>query len=529
MPRIFILNIFILFLFPVFTVTAQISPGQLATVHSHLEGISKCIECHTLGDKVTNDKCLGCHAELKTRIDLGKGYHSSADVKGKKCSSCHSDHHGLNFQILRFDKDKFNHNLTGFPLSGAHAKKLCKDCHKPEFISAARIKSKKFTYLGLTTNCIPCHQDYHQKTITAPCLDCHSNDAFKPAPKFNHATTKYPLAGMHQAVPCEKCHPLTLTNNIKFQKFAGVQFAQCSNCHADPHKGQFGTNCMGCHSETSFHTVKGIANFDHSKTKFPLENNHQALPCKSCHKGSVTDPIKHDKCIDCHKDYHNGQFATQGIIPDCTPCHTTKTFKEATFTIDQHNTAVFKLEGAHLATPCIACHVKNEKWSFRQIGSKCADCHRDVHETLIDLKFYPEHNCSACHTTQRWNDVSFDHSQTEYPLIGAHSPLDCRKCHFKKDSTGKDYQVFADLPRTCAGCHNDYHYKQFETNGVTDCTRCHQNAVWKIPAFDHNKTAFRLDGKHQQVPCVKCHFNVTEKNITYVLYKIKDFKCESCH
>ncbi len=508
---------------------AQISPGKLAAVHSHLEGISNCTHCHTLGDKVTNDKCLACHTELKARVDIGKGYHSSAEAKGKSCTSCHSDHHGLAFQIIRFDKEKFNHNLTGFPLSGAHAKKQCKDCHKPDFITNGKIKSKKFTYLGLTTSCLPCHADYHQKTITRPCLDCHLSDAFKPASKFNHASTKFPLAGMHQTVPCVKCHPVTITNTVKFQKFAGIQFTQCSNCHTDPHHGQFGLNCSSCHSDLSFHNIKGIGNFDHSKTKYPLENKHQAVPCKSCHKGNVTDPLKHERCLDCHKDYHDGQFTKQGVTPDCSACHSTKGFPGASFTIEQHNAAVFKLQGAHLATPCFACHKKQEKWSFRQIGKTCADCHKNIHEGFMDARFYPENNCTLCHNTSQWKEVHFDHSQTKFELTGPHATLGCRACHFKKDEAGVVHQQFPGMQASCSNCHKDNHNRQFEANGVTDCLRCHNASLWKISNFDHNKTAFKLDGKHQNVPCQKCHKQITEQNITYVLYKIKETRCESCH
>jgi hypothetical protein len=47
--------------------------------------------------------------------------------------------------------------------------------------------------------------------------------------------------------------------------------------------------------------------------------------------------------------------------------------------------------------------------------------------------------------------------------------------------------------------------------------------------FDHNKTAFRLDGKHVNVPCAGCHKPQTEGNVTFTLYKLKDFRCESCH
>ena len=529
MRRIFFINIFLLILLFAIPAIAQISPGKLVSVHSHLEGISNCTHCHTLGDKVTNDKCLTCHAELKARIDLRKGYHSSAEVKNKNCTSCHSDHHGVTFQIVRFDREKFNHQLSGFPLTGAHAKKKCKDCHKAEFITNIKVKNKKFTYLGLTASCLPCHTDYHQKTITAPCLNCHGDNAFKPASKFSHASTKFPLLGMHQTVPCVKCHPVTVSNNVNFQKFAGVQFKECSNCHTDPHKGQFGLNCTSCHSEASFHTVKGISNFDHSKTRYALENKHLAVPCKSCHKNNVTDPVRHERCIDCHTDYHQGQLTKQGVMPDCSACHSTKGFTGAAFTIEQHNAANFILQGAHLATPCFACHKKQEKWSFRQIGIRCADCHKDIHEAYINQKFYPDNNCSACHNPYSWGDISFDHSQTRFSVTGAHTTISCRSCHFKKDSTGTEHQKFANLPANCSNCHKDNHNRQFESDGMTDCFRCHDAGLWKIINFDHNKTSFKLVGKHQNVACAKCHKTVTEQNITYVLYKIKDTKCTSCH
>ena len=72
--------------------------------------------------------------------------------------------------------------------------------------------------------------------------------------------------------------------------------------------------------------------------------------------------------------------------------------------------------------------------------------------------------------------------------------------------------------------------KQFENNEVTDCNRCHDAMSFK-PAikFDHNKTKFPLDGKHKDVACNKCHKTIQDKEIAYVLYTIKDFKCENCH
>ncbi|MEI7981280.1 MAG: cytochrome C [Bacteroidota bacterium] len=511
-------------------VNGQISPGKLAAVHAHLEGISNCTKCHELGDKVTDAKCLGCHTEVKSRIDQKKGYHFSSEVRGKNCFSCHNDHHGLTFQILKFDKTKFNHDLSGFKLTGIHVKKECKDCHKTDRIADSKIKNKKFTYLGLSNTCLSCHTDYHQKTLAATCTDCHGFDAFKPAPKFNHTTsTKFPLTGMHQPVPCIKCHALTTKNGTAFQEFAGIKFQSCSNCHADPHQNKFGQNCSQCHATESFHTVKGISNFDHSKTSFKLEDKHQFVTCQKCHKASITAPVKHDRCLDCHKDFHNKQFVKEGVVQDCADCHSTRGFTSFSYTVEQHNNGNFKLEGAHLATPCFSCHKKQEQWSFKSIGLRCVDCHKDIHEPYIKKEIYPDSTCQTCHNPSRWSDVTYDHSKTDFALTGAHTKPTCRNCHFKKEPDGKEHQQFSSLTKACTQCHADIHFNQFENNGEVNCLRCHSTNLWKISNFDHNTTAFKLDGKHQHVACAKCHKPATIEHNTYVLYKIKGTRCENCH
>jgi len=507
---------------------AQISPGELSSYHSHLEGISNCTKCHILGEQLSNDKCLDCHKELNERIAQNKGYHVSADVKGKQCATCHSDHHGRNFQIVRFDEKTFNHNLTGFTLIGAHTKKTCKDCHDVKHISVANIKTKKFTYLGLKTNCTNCHTDVHQNTLSASCTNCHDANAFKPASKFNHATAKFQLTGKHKNVECLKCHKIETANGVKFQKFTGLPYSSCTSCHVDVHKNKFGSNCLQCHSNESFTLTKAIKNFDHSKTKYKLEGKHLAIDCKLCHKVKYTTPLKHDKCTDCHKDYHNGQFTKEGITPDCSSCHNLISFVNFSYTVEQHNKGAFALQGAHSAVPCFECHKKTEKWNFRQIGKKCSDCHKNIHADLISKKYYPEDNCLSCHSEIIWNDIKFDHAKTNFKLLGSHATVSCRKCHFKENTDGSKLQKFAGLETTCVNCHTDVHYKQFDKEDVTDCLRCHEFNNWKEYKFNHNNTAFKLDGKHANVACKKCHKPTVADKIIYVKYKIS-VKCESCH
>jgi hypothetical protein len=521
----------VLFLFVLSTHTAvcQLSPGDLSAFHSHLEGISNCTQCHVLGNKVSDDKCLLCHTEIKEKIALAKGYHSSSAVRGKQCFTCHSEHNGKNFILVKLDISKFDHSLTGYNLSEPHSRKLCKDCHSSQFISDPKAKSKKFTYTGLKTECLTCHADYHQQTLSQNCLSCHDEKSFKPVTKFNHDQARFKLNGKHKVTDCSKCHKEQLLNGKKFQEFRGMQFSKCTDCHKDPHRNQFGQNCTQCHSEESFLAVKGTKNFNHDKTGFKLEDKHQLVTCKQCHKTKYTDPLKHDKCTDCHKDYHKGQFAKNGKNPDCSLCHNLKGFNLFSYTIEQHNSAVFPLNGSHLAVPCTDCHKKQENWSFRQIGIKCSDCHPDIHKNYISQKFYPGQNCVNCHNESGWHSVKFDHSRTSFSLSGAHLTAGCKACHFKKDDKGTNIQKFTGLKTDCSSCHKDNHNNQFGKNGVTVCTDCHGTDNWKASRFNHDNTAFRLDGKHINVACVKCHKQVTEGGTRFILYKIKEYKCESCH
>ena len=510
-------------------VFAQLSPGDLSESHAHLEGMSNCTQCHILGEKVSNDKCLACHTALKSRIDRQKGYHASSEIAGKECVVCHSDHHGRNFEMIRFDKENFDHLLTGYLLEGAHAKQDCKNCHKRDFITNEEIKKKKYTFLGLEPKCLTCHTDPHQNTLSSICNNCHSFEKFKPASRFNHINAKFKLLGKHNEVECAKCHRIESRNGNNFQVFKGVEFASCTNCHEDIHNNKFGQNCTKCHSEESFHIIKSLSSFDHSKTAFPLEGHHRFVKCSSCHKTKYTDPVKHNLCADCHDDYHDNQFARKGIVPDCIECHNNQSFSGSLFTIEKHNQGNFQLQGAHLATPCFACHKKEEKWNFRNIGESCKDCHQDIHRDYISNKYYPEGSCENCHIVNKWDEITnFNHSLTKFELTGGHSKPNCRACHFKTVN-GNTIQEFSGLSNKCADCHADIHAKQFESKGITNCSDCHETFNWHASKFDHNSAQFKLDGKHKNVECNKCHKPVITEQTTYIQYKFKDFRCETCH
>lgn len=599
---------------------AQLSPGDLAAAHKDLEGISNCTQCHDIGNKVSNAKCLDCHKEIKTRMDQNRGFHASKEVRQKDCAKCHSDHHGRKFDMVRFDEKNFDHNLTGYELTGRHksgwssrGEKIdCRSCHKPDFVDEPELKKRPETFLGLGRECRDCHKDPHQKTLGNDCAKCHTTDEFAPAQKFNHDKSDFPLTGKHRDVACLECHKKETRGGETFQKFADVPFKNCNACHDDPHKNHLGTNCKECHTEQGFDALAGLKKFNHSRTAFELKGKHKQVDCRECHqmeatpltifqdkigvlttqceqchkdphegrfaekcadchteqgfrkvqnlgafdhdrtafalKGKheavdcrkchvserMTDPLPSQRCTDCHKDYHEGQFAQNAHAPDCAECHTVEGFSGSSFGIEQHAKTKFPLDGAHVATPCFACHLKDDnpataqnEWKFRNVGERCVDCHQDPHGGQIAEKWYPNRACEQCHLTSSFRDSRFDHAKTNFKLQGAHVQAACRDCH--KPETDFKFGRFAGLPATCSSCHADEHRRQFEQNGATDCARCHGFENWEIARFDHDKTRFKLDGKHANVACEKCHKAVAEGGESFIQYKYKRFECIDCH
>ncbi len=539
---------------------AQLSPGDLQRAHASLEGLENCTQCHSAGKKVSAKKCLSCHTILKDRIDAGKGLHSQPEFK--KCVKCHSEHHGRNFKLIHWQDGRkhFDHSKTGYELKGAHTEQECRDCHQPKNIVIkeallSKKKDLKRTFLGLDQKCVSCHIDEHRGQLSNDCLKCHNMEKWKPATAFDHNRTDYPLTGKHVQVDCQKCHKPIQDNlypdDRSYLKFTNIRFNQCSACHEDAHNGQFGKECNSCHQTDGWRHIR-TANFNHDRTRFPLRGLHRKVACESCHKpGLPRKGLKFAHCMDCHEDFHNGQFADHPSRGDCDECHTVNGFHPSTFTLEQHQKSDFPLEGAHLAIPCIACHQTQQNQRIRRAGrsmlqmnrfvftsTKCHACHEDPHQGEVD-KFVQEGGCEFCHSVESWQAVQFDHQQTDFALKGHHRETDCVSCHKPEKTAGNQRIIrFADLSTKCQDCHQDVHHGQFEstltTAGhvliITDCSRCHTEENWQPDKFDHNRdAAFSLEGAHQSVPCLDCHKKVGTGDNSYTQFKPLDNRCSSCH
>lgn len=510
---------------------AQFSPGKLSKAHAEYEGLENCTLCHELGAKVSETKCLECHKELQSLISRKRGYHSSNEVQEKTCIDCHSEHHGRKFDAVRFDSVNFNHRLTGYKLEAAHERIDCRDCHKSDYISDSEIAQRQGTYLGLQEACLSCHLDYHQGDLGKDCLSCHNYQDFEQTPGFDHQETDFPLKGAHQNVDCLECHPKEIREAKEFQKFKGLKFANCTDCHEDAHQGRFGPNCTDCHSEQSWSQLKNSHRFNHDLTDYPLRGMHRTVSCNECHSsGDFSQGLNYARCTDCHDDYHQGELEglTKGI-QDCDACHSLeKDFTWSNYDWEDHNSSEFPLEGAHLATPCFACHKESEdsRWDFEFEAHNCVACHDDIHQNYISESYYPEQNCEACHNADRWSSITFDHQKTDWPLDGAHASEDCRACHFEGEE-----QEFNTLEGRCVECHTNVHGEQFNQEGERACTECHRTAIeWNANAFDHQKTEFPLEGKHAEIECAACHKPESlSDGSERIIYKIERFQCIDCH
>ncbi len=535
-------------------VSAQLSPGKLSSSHSHLEGIKNCTRCHDLGKKSVQNNCLHCHTLLGERIEAGKGLHARAEYRD--CHLCHNEHHGEDFELIHWEggQKAFPHPRTGWPLEGKHASAACRDCHQSRNVQdgkrlLARKKSLSRTFLGLTQECLACHADEHRGQLADRCLDCHDLAGWRPAPNFRHDRARFALEGKHMQVTCERCHPgiFDEETGTHHRTFRGIAFASCTDCHQDRHRGRLGNDCLSCHSASSWQ-VRDAKGFDHTRTRYPLQGRHSSVACAACHKaGDGKRALAFGLCTDCHTDFHLGEVVGAEHLTRCEDCHSVAGFVPASFTIAEHDSTGFPLHGAHLATPCIACHPhENPDQTTATVSlhiqvSGCRDCHRDPHGQAV-VTFQERDGCVACHVESSWIRVAYDHARTAFPLEGKHRQARCSSCHLAEESVGQDETwQFVAVSRVCQSCHEDRHRGQFAAAGTvvtavtagtaeTTCDRCHTPVDWFAERFDHDHDSRFVLGKgHQNVHCEKCHVSEMWEGQTIVRYKPLDMDCRSCH
>lgn len=563
------------------------SPGPLARGHEALEGLAKCTECHAAGQKLSPERCLACHAELKDRVAKGEGFHGRlpANERGA-CETCHREHAGRDAPLVDWGpdgRDRFEHARTGTPLRGKHAKVACGKCHDPRLIAEPQIRALlakrpgRATFLGAPATCSACHFDEHRGQVPTDCRRCHDEGGWKPARGFDHARSAYPLTGKHAKVECAKCHPrredtATAAGTFPapvartFAAWKPVPHGRCTDCHRkDPHEGRLGERCESCHVTASWKEMsgRGKENAFHAKTRYPLLGAHLEVACKACHGPFGGEKARYkglpfQSCTDCHFDAHVGQLARNGRpAPGCERCHAVQGWLPARYELEQHQATTYPLAGAHRAVACAACHPRDERLAAkvpaavrsrldlqgrpvrpspvtltRSGAERCETCHRDPHAGQFGPRAQPS-ACLACHQVVGWKTLTFDHGKdSRFPLHGKHGKAACAACHPRPEDGPVRYRP---LETACAACHADPHAGQLarKKGGASDCARCHDESGWKPAArFVHAPpfTSYQLKGKHgPPLRCDACHRRATVSGVTTVRYRPLPTACEGCH
>ncbi|MCP5020706.1 MAG: hypothetical protein GY930_02920, partial [bacterium] len=294
-------------------------------------------------------ECIDCHGPGED-VRLAAARKRNVGVK-VHCAECHEDPHGKSFDQVAMpqvveDREgcerchgqesfrelpggRFDHGLwTAFDLRGAHRQVRCSECHGVdekgalklgEFESLANVDPK-----AASMACEACHESPHGQcfqTAATPleiagklgCARCHGEQSFRDTPRFKHEFTGYSLEGTHAELGCVLCHgalaPGATPAPRSLARLLPAAGTACADCHSDPHGGQFRSrpdpSCSSCHSDqTSFL----LPAFDHTKTRFPLDEVHEPLACSTCHQSAARlgglEAVRYRplgiECVDCH-------------------------------------------------------------------------------------------------------------------------------------------------------------------------------------------------------------------------------------
>jgi hypothetical protein len=440
---------------------------------------------------------------LQAQNPHGKGFRMD-------CAQCHSSG-SWSFNA----KAKFRHETTGFGLEGQHKTIECKACH-------TNLNFKK-----TSSSCVSCHSDMHNQTVGNDCARCHTTQSWivENIAKI-HDNTSFPLVGVHKTVNCNQCHK-TATK---------LQYSPLGQTCVDCHKTDFqqakspnhvklnlSNDCASCHNTTvqEWKTRK----FPDHNAVYPLTGAHAGIAqdCEKCHQGGDYSNTPR-QCAGCHQtNYNQAQNPNHqrlNLSTDCATCHTTNPgWAPATFA---NHDQVYPLTGAHktIANDCAQCH---KGGNYSPMPNDCNACHAANYAKTSN----PNHanlgisnDCASCHSTNpNWAPAKFTQHNQFYPLVGAHSTLQCNQCH--QNGTYKN------TPTECNACHNQAYQKATNPNHLshgigTDCASCHStNPGWQPAKFAQHNNFFPLSGAHSSLSCSECHKNGS--------YTGTPKTCNECH
>jgi hypothetical protein len=345
---------------------------------------------------------------------------------------------------------KFDHDPTGFPLTGTHVYIPCASCH-----INARFKTTP-------TACFGCHNgmtapgatsllNSHPKT-TNYCEGCHQTTTWRDYRFIDHVQALAPCASCHNGkiaqgkgpthpptniATCNTCHFNTITWG------AGILPATPQTPAAAATKTTAATAATGtttnANTTAATSTATGTTRNATTSAPGPSTAGTVASPNTSS-SGPASAQTLSNRLTGSAKPDH----AT--FIANCMRCH--------------NGGAAPGKPAKHIATnaPCETCHRSTRTFAgaridHRSLTGSCISCHNgSTAEGRPPRHILTVLPCDTCHQTTFWSPVTkYQHMS---PAYVKHAPgIDCASCH-----AGNSQMVAWKFPAyrmTCAGCHAD--------------------------------------------------------------------------
>lgn len=231
---------------------------------------------------------------------------------------------------------------------------------------------------------------------------------------------------------------------------------------------------------------------------------------------------------------------------DCATCHDQEGWSPLRKPLPfKHKQVARPLTGSHKQVACRSCHADLR---FGHVATSCSDCHADIHRGEFGFR------CETCHLPQSWDNrrrMWDRHSETLFPLTGAHTAVDCGACH-----SGTEPFQYALTRIDCIDCHADDYQSTNDPDHQavgfpTTCEVCHGTSSWDARGFPDHESIFPINsGPHggawsrcqdchttpgdlQTVDCLNCHEHsrsrMDDKHSEISGYVYESSACLSCH
>lgn len=388
---------------------------------------------------------------------------------------------------------QFDHNPTGFPLTGTHVSVPCASCH----INAR--------FQTTPTACFGCHNG-----ITAP----------GAASVLSHpVTTNY----------CEGCHQTTTWRDYRFIDHVQA-LGPCANCHNNkiatgktPKHTITNAACNTCHFNTV--TFKGgIVPPTTPKAPASTATTAPAVATTPAQAATTTAPPNASSSTPPGAQTSSSTFAAP-TGATTTPPAAGSSKPPGAPALSGTFSASTKPSHTGLISGCATCHngvaATGKRSNHVVTSAPCETCHKSGvtfagarmnHTGLVA-------NCVRCHSGAIATGKPARHVVTNAP---------CETCH-KSTMTFAGARVdHASLTATCISCHNGAVAEGRPPRHLlttAPCDTCHRTTFWTPATYRHTSPAYVNHGPG--VACSSCHAS----NAQAVAWKFPAFKpnCAGCH